>query len=286
MFETESDMLSAMFKSEHGNYSDTLRKAFHHEPVSFSRRKDNERVRVKHPRMTVVLSGTPKQLAELVPSPENGLLSRIIFWHVPMIAKWRDPFRKTRNSRRQLTGELKSMIHTFYLAMQGSEDTTFAFTPAQVQRFNAFFEREHDNLASIYGNVLLPSIRRLGLIMFRIAMTLSAVRRIDGDDFTAEMTCTDCDFELAMSIVKVLLVYTIRTFRIISESAGTRPASIAERAQESILALLPNDFRRADALSVCAQLSLGRSSADNYVSALVKSGRVEKVGFGMYRRVR
>lgn len=45
--------------------------------------------------------------------------------------------------------------------MQGSEDITFAFTPSQEQKFNAFFEREHCNLASIYGNDLLPSIRRL-----------------------------------------------------------------------------------------------------------------------------
>lgn len=47
--------------------------------------------------------------------------------------------------------------------------------------------------------------------MFCIAMTLSAVRRIDGDDFTAEMTCSDRDFDLSLAIVKVLLVYTIRT---------------------------------------------------------------------------
>ena len=40
MFETEGDTLAQTFKSEHGNYSDGFRKAFHHEKISYLRRKD------------------------------------------------------------------------------------------------------------------------------------------------------------------------------------------------------------------------------------------------------
>ena len=42
MFETEGDTLALTFKSEHGNYSDGFRKAFHHETISYNRRKDRE----------------------------------------------------------------------------------------------------------------------------------------------------------------------------------------------------------------------------------------------------
>ena len=42
LFETEGDTLSQTLKSEHGNYSDLLRKAYHHETISMSRRKDRE----------------------------------------------------------------------------------------------------------------------------------------------------------------------------------------------------------------------------------------------------
>jgi hypothetical protein len=42
MFETEGDTLAQTFKSEHGNYSDGFRKAFHHEKISYLRRKDRE----------------------------------------------------------------------------------------------------------------------------------------------------------------------------------------------------------------------------------------------------
>ena len=48
MFETEGDTLTQTLKSDYGNYSDTLRKAFHHEPVSLCRRKDREFIDPRH----------------------------------------------------------------------------------------------------------------------------------------------------------------------------------------------------------------------------------------------
>ena len=60
MFETEGYTLASTFKSEHGNYSDALRKAFHHESISYNRRKDREFVELKTPRLSAVLSGTPR----------------------------------------------------------------------------------------------------------------------------------------------------------------------------------------------------------------------------------
>ena len=79
LFETEGDTLSQTFKSEHGNYSDILCKAYHHEMVSMSRRKDREYLEIDSPRMSVVLAGTPEQVRRLIPDAENGLLSRFIF---------------------------------------------------------------------------------------------------------------------------------------------------------------------------------------------------------------
>ena len=63
-------------KSDYGNYSDVLRKAFHHELVSLSRRKDREYCEVSNPRVSVALAGTPEQVRKLIPDAENGLMSR------------------------------------------------------------------------------------------------------------------------------------------------------------------------------------------------------------------
>lgn len=74
MFETEGDTLASTFKSEHGNYSDALRKSFHHESISYNRRKDREFVELK----------VPRQVLSLIPDAENGLFSRFIFYAIDL----------------------------------------------------------------------------------------------------------------------------------------------------------------------------------------------------------
>ena len=82
MFETEGDTLSQTLKSDYGNYSDTLRKAFHHEPVSLCRRKDREFLELDCPKLSVVLAGTPGQVRNLIQDSENGLFSRFMYFNV------------------------------------------------------------------------------------------------------------------------------------------------------------------------------------------------------------
>ena len=92
MFETEGDTLALTFKSEHGNYSDGFRKAFHHETITYNRRKDREFVEIDMPRLSALLSGTPRQVSALIPNAENGLFSRFIFYFMNIRYEWKDVF--------------------------------------------------------------------------------------------------------------------------------------------------------------------------------------------------
>ena len=83
LFETEGDTLANAFNSDLGNYSDGFRKAFHHESISYLRKKDHEFVEIVKPKFSAVLSGTPQQIFNLIPDAENGLFSRFIFYTMP-----------------------------------------------------------------------------------------------------------------------------------------------------------------------------------------------------------
>lgn len=72
MFETEGDTLANTFGSDYGNYSDGFRKAFHHETISYIRRKDREYVNIKHPKLSTLLTGTPRQILNLIPMPKTA----------------------------------------------------------------------------------------------------------------------------------------------------------------------------------------------------------------------
>lgn len=57
--ETEADTLASAISSEYGHWSDTLRKAFDHDRLSYNRRTDQEYREVKRIFLAVLLSGTP-----------------------------------------------------------------------------------------------------------------------------------------------------------------------------------------------------------------------------------
>ena len=82
MFETEGDTLASTFGQDFGDFSDGLRKAFHHESISYLRRTQREYVNIKKPRLSTVLSGTPQQVVNLMSSVENGLFSRFLFYYL------------------------------------------------------------------------------------------------------------------------------------------------------------------------------------------------------------
>ena len=91
-----------MLKTDFGNYSDGLRKAFHHEPISYLRRKDNEHVDIKRPRWSVLLSGTYGQISALIPNSENGLFSRFPFYCLLRNNVWIDVFDNTEDTLENL----------------------------------------------------------------------------------------------------------------------------------------------------------------------------------------
>lgn len=90
--ETEADTISAAIGSEYGHWSDTLRKAFDHDRLSYNRRTDQEYREVKKSYLSVLLSGTPAQVKPLIPSTENGLFSRQLFYYMHGIWAWINQF--------------------------------------------------------------------------------------------------------------------------------------------------------------------------------------------------
>jgi hypothetical protein len=47
---------------------------------------------MQNPRLSALLSGTPKQVSALIPNAENGLFSRFIFYFMNIKPVWKDVF--------------------------------------------------------------------------------------------------------------------------------------------------------------------------------------------------
>lgn len=92
--ETEADTVSTAIGGDHGHWSDLLRKCFDHDRLAYNRRTNHEYRECNVTFLCVLLSGTPAQIKPLIPSAENGLFSRQLFYYMPAIEEWEDQFNE------------------------------------------------------------------------------------------------------------------------------------------------------------------------------------------------
>ncbi|MEI2672399.1 MAG: DUF3987 domain-containing protein [Chitinophagaceae bacterium] len=187
IFETEGDTLAKAFKSDYGDFSDGFRNAFQHEPISYYRRTDKEYVEIDRPCLSALLSGTPKQITTLIPNAENGLFSRFMFYVMNMKLIWKDVFAsKTENGLDVHFEKLGNEFYSLYQTLQANPDVHFSLTPSQQLQFNQFFEKMQTLYVNIQEEEIISSVRRLGLIAYRIMMIFSALRIMEDGEITTK----------------------------------------------------------------------------------------------------
>jgi len=284
MFETEGDTLANTFASDYGNYSDGFRKAFHHETISYVRRKDREYVNLKHPRLSALLTGTPKQVSSLITDAENGLFSRFIFYYLGTKVIWQNVFEQTGD--RTLDDHFRTLgeeFHDFHTILSEYGTIRFHMTSDQQTRFNTFFERAQTQYVQELGEDIIASVRRLGLITYRIAMILSALRIMEDGCFEDHLTCTDADFDTALIISEALLYHTVKVFeelpRLAASGSSTGQKSVR---RQLFLDKLPGSFTRKDFIDISASLGIPLKTAERHISQWCKDGLIERIEQGKY----
>ncbi len=187
IFETEGDTLAKAFESDYGDFSDGFRNAFQHEPISYYRRTDKEYVEIDRPCLSALLSGTPKQITTLIPNAENGLFSRFMFYVMNMKLIWKDVFASKTESGLDVHFErLGNDFYSLYQNLQVNPDVHFSLTPSQQLQFNQFFEKMQTLYVNIQEEEIISSVRRLGLIAFRVMMIFSALRIMEDGEITTK----------------------------------------------------------------------------------------------------
>ena len=294
LFETEGDTLANAFKSDLGNYSDGFRKAFHHEMISYLRKKDLEYVELGKPKFSAVLSGTPQQILNLIPDAENGLFSRFIFYVMPTQLVWHDMFVTKDNTTAD--EKFERIGRDFCTLLKKLPDGPIQFTLSSVQgvQFNDFFRDTQSRYAAIFGEEIVATVRRLGLIMFRIAMILTVLRHIEEvpakrKKSLKKMVCTDVDYDTALAVIQVLLQHSAAVFQTLPRRTDHVAAlkgrrQLSDAVRQKFLAALPDTFDRPTYIQVAASLNIIERTAERYVSDLCKSGHLKHPSNGQYTK--
>ena len=205
LFESEADSLGNVLAKDWGGYSDLLRRSFRHESTFYSRKSDGGFIGVTHPKLSIALSGTPDQLTTLIPSAEDGLLSRFMFYAFEGEAAWRDvsPKGKSQNHRifyEDLSEEVLEVIT--FLKFYPSE---FTFSEEQWEILNSTFQKMMEETKQDFGMEALCMVRRMELNCFRIAMVLSAIRKFQEKRLQTKLVCNKDDFKVAVWLAETYL---------------------------------------------------------------------------------
>ena len=295
LFETEGDTLANAFNSDLGNYSDGFRKAFHHETISYLRKKDHEYVEIVKPKFSAVLSGTPQQIFNLIPDAENGLFSRFIFYVMETELVWHNMFASHDGTTAD--EKFKEIGRDFFTFLKKfpKRPVQFTLSRSQMDQFNAYFEATQLRFAQLLGDEIVATVRRLGLILFRFAMILTVLRRIDdapksakSGDKKLRMVCSDADFDTALAMVKVLLQHSAAVFQALPRNAKAPVLKgrqvIAAETREKFLAALPETFDRPTYIKTAASLNITEKTAERYLQFFIKSGQLLHPSTGQYRK--
>ena len=257
VFETEGDTLSTVLASGFGQFSSLL------------------------------LAGTPNQLHRLLPSSENGLFSRFMFYKMNSQLFWHDVFL---DSDKSLVSNYESLGENFKrlydLLKYRHERIQVVLAPEQIEEFNAFFTTAQNDLAGRFGNGIVSSVRRMGLILFRICMVLTVLRAYENDQLADQLVCSDEDFMIGFGAVKVLLRHTtsiymstkndVTNFKCYDDPIGQR---------DKLYQLLPDEFNTQDAMNIAINNGIPGKSCERYLTQWVRGGQISRTGRGQYSKL-
>lgn len=313
--ETEADTVSTAIGADHGHWSDTLRKCHDHERLAFNRRTNREYRECPASYLSVLLSGTPAQVRPLIPSAENGLFSRQLFYRMPPIDEWADQFEQGDEDMDSLFsdwGKQWKMLVDYL--RERVNIIQFHLSDTQKEQFNSCFARIFGHAGLSYGYPMRSSVARIAINICRIASVVAFLRSVesllipqaildsqfsilncpglspaleipeenvrDGIVPSLELRINDDDFKAVLSLVEPLYRHSAGILSLLPSDEV--PRSRTPTPQEALFAALPLSFNRQQALEEAERNNIPTATLDTCLKRMQERGTLEKNGRGEY----
>ena len=295
--ETEADTISAAIGSEYGHWSDTLRKAFDHDRLSYNRRTDQEYREVKKSYLSVLLSGTPAQVKPLIPSTENGLFSRQLFYYMHGIWAWINQFESGEADLEAIFTDIGLEWKKQLDLMKTHGVHTLRLTDEQKQEFNTLFSDLFFRSGLANDNEMSSSIARLAVNTCRIMAEVAMIRALecdqpyqfknssihlltpdkeiatdnikDGIITRWDVTITAEDFKAVLELVTPLYRHATH---ILSFLPSTEVKHRANADRDALFEAMGNQFTRAQLSEQATIMRIKPNTAFGWLNRLIKKG--------------
>lgn len=286
LFETEADTLAQALKQDWGNYSDTLRKAYHHEPVTFSRKMDNMVVDIKCPKLSVMISGTLGQVGSMgLNIPENGLQSRFFFYLFNTIPKFKSLGGTSNNKLDHCLDKLSFKMKDTYLQLLNKPNgIEIVLNQSQWNLISRFFNRKLEIVLRKYNSLGAAIVTRGALGAVRIAAILEVLEEANNFPLI-NIDIIKCSNQCLFKAIRIAETYIDHTLVIYHFSKSGAEPDIEMHKYLDFYNLLPDgDFTRNDVLEIAKKIGFSERTIDRRLEKLRKTGRLISVKSGTYKK--
>jgi hypothetical protein len=133
------------------------------------------------------------------------------------------------------------------------------------------------------GDEASSIVKRLGLIMFRITMILTAIRKFEGGNKSTKVFCTDQDFDTAMQLSKVYIDHSIFMFNNLPKQEKSTLFKRGSNKQAFFDELL-TQFKRVNAVELGKKHGLGERTVDKLLKKLLGE-YLKQESYGTYTKI-
>ena len=299
IFEVEADTVSAAIHGDYGQWSDALRKCFENEALSYFRRTGQEYKECDHTFLSVLLSGTPGQVAPLIPSAENGLFSRQVFYYMPGVKEFISQFH---SNDRELVSHFKRLgayYSRYHRLLMASGNYQLKLRGAQQEEFNRVFDELFKRSVRVNDAEMNSSVVRLAINCLRMILIVALLRateptfrhieqsgeaprkllfeptlmeptgainqqdRPDGKMMaTYQFFVDDDDFHQVLAMARPLFEHALHVLSLLDRTSVSR-RTISDR--DAFFAALPQAFTMAQAKVLAGERGLTEKRVEHWI---------------------
>ncbi|MEY8687675.1 DUF3987 domain-containing protein [Bacteroides sp. AN502(2024)] len=281
IFDTEAQTLSTANRLDCGNFDDMLRKAFEHENIDSSYKANGLiPIYIRHPKLALLLTGTPGQIDGLLSSYENGLPSRTLIYTFREAPRWKemgDDSISLEDSFKPIAHRVSQLYH-FCLA----HPALFHFSRPQWNRLNSIFSRMLSEVALEGNDDLQAVVKRYAFLVMRISMIQTRIRQFEANDLSPEIYCTDADFERSLQIVLCCYEHS-RLLHSSIPPPSVRPLKNPDTIRHFVQEL-PDNFTTDEAILIGAKYDFSHRKVTRLLKSL-NGLKINKISHGSYTKI-
>ena len=308
--EAEADTLSTAIGSDHGHWSDTLRKAFDHDFLSYNRRGNQEYRETKKVCLSLLMSGTPLQVKAFIPTTEDGGSSRQLYYYMYGIDKWVSQFVDDETDWEEVFNALGLEWKNQLDVIREHGIHTLQLTSGQKNEIDAVFSELFDRSSIANDREMYSFVARMAINLCRIMSEVAVLRALEhpnpyslqissSSPFTPDksipsdnrkdgivtrwnVSISAEDFHAVLNLAEPLYCHAMH---ILSFLPNTEVSHRPNADRDFLFQQLGKEFTRTELLEKATALGINKSTAITWLKRLTRQGKLISVdGKGAYAR--